>query len=284
MHINRRKLEFIYLYLVLLVTGCVSTEPDRLRGCYSINDFYSSDTDGAAEGFNIQLEESTSWIGNYKFSDGPDGKYVKFWFERNHVTESDSDRARVQLNMYSLADVKDFYINTSFSLDPSLSNYMEEGDAFEWLNLFELWLEPGWSDTLYPAKVHLRIVKNSDDNHFSPVISAQYKDSTDNKWYSLWEKNINFRVFPSETYHFKLYLSVSPVQTINATISDTISEHIASIVIEDKFTHPDYRGIDTVYWGVNPIKLYTGESLLNRLDENDASLAIIYSDFDFCAL
>lgn len=284
MLLNRRKFEFLYLYLVLLVTGCVSTESDRLRGCYSINDFYSSDTDGTVEGFNIQLEESTSWIGDYKFFDDPDGKYVKFWFQRSSVTESDSDRARVQLNMYSLADVKDFYINTSFSLDPSLSNYMNEGDAFEWLNLFELWVEPGWSDTLYPAKVHLRIVKNSDESFFSPVISAQYKDSADNKWYSLWEKYFNIRIFPSEIYHFKLYLSVSPVQTIHTTVSDTSYENIASIDIKDKFTHPNYQGLDAVYWGVNPIKLYTGESLLNRLDENDASLSIIYSDFDFCAL
>lgn len=269
---------------MLVITGCVSTEPEKLRGCYSINDFYSSDTIGAADGFNIQLQESASWIGNYKFFEESDGKYVKFWFERNKVTESNSDRARVQLNMYSLADVKDFYLNTSFSLDSSLSNYLDEGDAFEWLNLFELWVEPGWSDTLYPAKVHLRIVKNSDDNYFSPVVSAQYKDTTDNKWYSLWEKYINIRVYPSRVYHFKLYLSISPSQIINASISDSNFENIASIDIRDKFTHPDYQGIDTVYWGVNPIKLYTGESLLNRLDKNDASLSIIYNDFDFCAL
>lgn len=270
--------------MILFITGCVSTEPEKLRGCYSIDDFYRSENTGNADGFSIQLQESASWIGNYKFFDESDGKYLKFWFERNHDAESNSDRARVQLNMYSLENVEDFYLNTSFSLDSSLSNYMAEGDAFEWLNLFELWVEPGWTDTLYPAKVHLRIIKNSDDRFFSPVISAQYKDIKDNKWYSLWERVLNIRVFPSQVYYFKLYLSISPVQLINASISDSSFEDVASLDIKEKFTHPDYKGIETVYWGVNPIKLYTGEKMLNRLDENGANLSITYTGFKFCAL
>ncbi len=60
MHLNQRKFKILYLYLILVITGCASTEPEKLRGCYSINDFYSSDTTGVVEGFSMQTQESSS--------------------------------------------------------------------------------------------------------------------------------------------------------------------------------------------------------------------------------
>jgi hypothetical protein len=284
MHLNQRKFNILYLYLILVITGCVSTEPEKLRGCYSINDFYNPDTIGVVEGFSMQTQESSSWTGKYSFEEDSENRYVRFWFDKTTDSKIRSDRARVQLNMYSLADVKDFYLDSTFSLGDSLSNYMDEENRFEWLNIFELWVEPGWTGAKYPAKLHFSIVKNTGDTFFTPLLSAQYKDLNDKNWVDIWEKKLDLEVYPGEKYKFKFFLSVSPTQLIYSSISNLELENVASLQINDKITHPEYEGVDAVYWGVNPIKLYTGEKLLNKLEESNTKLSVTFDSFDFCAL
>jgi hypothetical protein len=243
------------MILCLTTVGCTNVFPftkTELKGCYGINDFYKN-AGGAKkqDGFNIQMQESNNWVGKYRFANDIGEKSVKFWFEKTENTDVESDRARVQLNMYALKDVKDFYLNSKFSLDASLSNYMDQGKTFEWLNIFELWVEPGWMGAAYPAKLHLRMAKNKGDSFLTPVISAQYKDPNEKEWRLLWSQQLDFEVSPAIEYNFKLFLSLEPTQSISAVISNISNEKTAFIKINKKFTHPSYGGVVASYWGVN---------------------------------
>lgn len=284
---QKKLFEFIIVSILAAfsIVGCstnngfndYSNDDEITRFCYSLNNESFAPNNNIS---TIQLQDSIDWDSEYRLTKVGDDKVIEFYFTHNESQASDSDRARVQFNFYSLNSVTNFFLDTKFKLGESLDKYLDADTEFKWLNILELWVLPGWNDSSYPAKLHFSIIKNKGENFLTPEITSQYKNIDEEHWSVNWHKSLDYKIYPGKEYSFKFFSTISPVEHTWLTIKSEDGEVFSESI--DKPIQNPYSPEAGSFWGVNPLKLYTGNSLLNSLKKEGVKLSISFKNPFFC--
>lgn len=194
---------------------------------------------------------------------------------------SDSHRARIQLNYYQLPERTDLLeLEFSFSLTRLMDPAMNSDVSFDWLTVFELWNEPDWIGSDYPFRVSLNLTKRPDEPYLQPRLYGQTKDREDGKWHSQWATRLDFRIKPGVRTRFRFSADLG--QPGGMVVELESEDQYLSFIAPRRFlVHPE-RPDDRSLWGFNPVKLYTSNAVLDRLDANGGRLAITYFPATVC--
>lgn len=253
-------------------------EPVCLRTVFTARD--TPDTRRLRINPYYQVSAAGMWEPKIRIATPPDEPHAEFSFIPGR-RPSDSRRARIQLNYYQLPESTDYLdLDFDFSVTQMMSPAMDTDVAFGWLTLFELWNEPGWTDTETPFRISFNLRKRPEQRHLQPLLHGQIKDRKRGGWTSVWETALAFSITPGERYRFHFTGDLGQPGGMLIELEGP-QQYVTFVAPRSYLVHPGNPD-DTSLWGFNPVKLYTSGAILDRLDESGGRLAVAYYPATVC--
>lgn len=241
----RNKSSFLCLFVIFFnISGCAK------NSCVEISDKFLG---GNAI---IQEQSSKDWVtASSKTADG----YI-FTIRKTSNRKVEKSKLRIQANVYNLSDeVEGLDVSYSFELDGGFVN-LEKNAQSQWLTIMELWHRPGWKNFSSPLRTTVNLRKKSGEEYFRIHITTDYKEHE--KWVNYLAIPTSEKIYPGKKNKLTLnYEKDEPDELKLVVNSETVV-----INIKEKFGNRS-AGL----WGLNPIKFYTSNQVLNRISDTDVN-------------
>ncbi|WP_016955312.1 hypothetical protein [Catenovulum agarivorans] len=209
---------------------------------------------------------------------------VAFAFNTEQVVDLGgvNEPQRIQANMYAFT-IKPSYISNSFTLklNESMTPAIQSNIEFEWFTIFELWNDPGWVDSEYPFRIAINLIKRPENKYLTPVLWGQYKVKETASWETLWQQALEMQITPHYAYKFYMEFDLFGVPSMFVSITNMEIQHEVTFTSSENLVHPKQANKDG-FWGVNPIKLYTGTNVLNSMKQQSSPVSVTFSNARLC--
>jgi hypothetical protein len=231
--------------------------------------------------FNLQLETNNNWSPVVNL-DNNDELNFKFIQNASLKAAFGNKVERIQTNLYSFTNRPKWIQNTFvFELSEELLPVLNSNSEFKWLTIFEVWNDPGWIGSSSPYRLSFNLIKDSELDYLTPVLSGQYKDYESNTWKTLWKDKLNSKVIPGIKYEFLIALDLLNSPSVSVEFTDLSHNTTTKLNVDRALQHPNLNEVKG-FWGLNPIKLYTGSRVLDEVSKHNGALAINFSNVKVC--
>lgn len=192
---------------------------------------------------------------------------------------------RIQLNTYNLTSVKEIVIKSEFILSEDFNLLKSYENGIEWLTIFEIWNNAGWTGEKHPFRINLNIykekAKESTELYFKA--EAQTLNITSRKWNTtIWKDiNTNYIIPVNQKVNLEIKITQGNQDSgkfiVNITDNNVLNYNLFTIY---NYTHhPDDLSPDG-FKDINPIKLYTSSNITDYVDAKGGSLKIYWKSLD----
>lgn len=189
-------------------------------------------------------------------------------------------KGRVQLNVSTPQGARALLVELKLKLGDGFKLLQSSDLNNRWLTIAEWWNDEVWSESPYGFSMAVNVVKPKDSNRlFFSAHGRSFSEQTA-KFRFLWsETNRNFDVPIGEWLRVKYFLvegknGEGRFSMFAAKSGEPFQEVLA---IRNSTVHPDNPLPDGLT-AFNPLKLYTGQRLLNYLSAQQQSLSVFFDD------
>ncbi len=195
--------------------------------------------------------------------------------------ESNSNRTRVQMNLFNNKGLKQFTQTVSLFLHWDIRYARSYPEKFDWFNIFEIWNNVNQDNEPYPFRISVNLVKlyeGFNDEFFFEVHGQTYNG---NGWDDVWVRtNKNVAVPTGEWMELEYYFKEGDKSAgrFSFTITKENGERINIFSVSDYTHHPKDPNPDGVQ-RFNPMKLYTFKDLVNHVRDQGRRVRVYWDDF-----
>jgi hypothetical protein len=206
---------------------------------------------------------------------------LRFTIVEPHIKEGDHMKGRVNTIMSGNKCFKEIFQTISLKLHDDLACLETWDETFDWLTLFEFWNNSALHNESKRFRVSVGLVKSeavSGGKLYFHVSATEWKTT---HWNCVWkETNENIPVVFGEWQQIELYLkegNADEGRFYMALISETNERQIVFDITG--FTHHPKEKYPDGFTDFNPQKLYTGEDLINYMNENGKTLSVFWDNW-----
>jgi hypothetical protein len=220
----------------------------------------------------------------------PSNTVLQFLLKSANVLDDNgvATKGRVQLNAYDTEAVRsrEVRFSTRMKLGADVDLLRSMSKTFDWLTISEWWNNGGWTGQAYPFRISVNIAKPSATagSALRFVVHAQVLDVATNKWNTtIWTVTNTTVAVPTGQwatleYHFRqgnategrFYLAVVPDGGSRQVVFDVKGwTHHPSDPAPDGLTH------------LNPLKLYTSNTVIDHVRNAGGTLGVLWDDLAF---
>ncbi|WP_076418119.1 hypothetical protein [Colwellia sp. UCD-KL20] len=283
MKANKFLLYFVVLIISLILMSYTFILFYKNEGCINVIDNF--DKIGTKKFtdfkyFNLQKETNNNWASYVSL----ENNNLTFGFHRGEgdIQPFGNKVERIQTNLYSFIKRPKWIQNTfMFELSEDMLPVINTNSEFKWLTIFEVWNDPGWIGSSSPYRLSFNLIKDSELDYLTPVLSGEYKDYEKNTWKTLWKDKLNTKIIPGIKYEFLIALDLLNSPSVSVELTDLSHNTTTKLDVDRALQHPNLNEVKG-FWGLNPIKLYTGSRVLDEVTKHNGALAINFSNVKVC--
>jgi len=231
---------------------------------------------------NYEDGEDSQRIANIECdSDDTSNSVLRFTIFEPHIKEGDHMKGRVNTVMSGNKCFKEIFQTISVKLHNDMVCLETWDETFDWLTLFEFWNNSALHNESKRFRVSVGLVKSeavSGGKLYFHVSATEWKTT---HWNCVWkETNETIPVVFGEWQQIELYLkegNENEGRFYMALISETGDRQVVFDITG--FTHHPKEKYPDGFTDFNPQKLYTGEDLINYMNENGKSLSVFWDDW-----
>ncbi len=221
--------------------------------------------------------------------DNPENQSLEFWLHDENVnnsTDTNRDlRGRVQANLYGNPDLTSYYQSVRVRFGQEFADLIEQPETFNWLTLFEAWNGANWiAGEEYPFHIALNLSKpeaaaGSPLHFLAHGRSYVFGVGFDEHWA---DTNTDFSV-PLETWMtLEMYILQGDADTGRFYMTAQVDGEGRTVLFDiADYTHNPRDLAPTGFDYINPMKLYTLESVLDLVNINGGSMVVHWDDLEF---
>lgn len=191
-------------------------------------------------------------------------------------------KGRVQLDLYGNSGAQQVQESVRMRLGPGFETLLAYPEAIDWMTISELWNNAPWTDSRYPFRISVNLVKGTpgEGSGWHLAVHAQTMNPSTKKWdRTVWEQQNNrFTLVPGRWLQLRIeFVEGDATSGRFSLMAQEDGQPAVQVFNVTNWTHhPDDPAPDGLsHW--NPIKLYTGSRPINFLSARGEKLDIDWS-------
>lgn len=207
-------------------------------------------------------------------------KVLHFWLNDSWTADAGAQKARIQTNLYGInPGYKEFYQSVRVYLTEDFRALTTYPSAVKWCTLSEFWNNEWWDNKPNGFRISLGVGKPS-----AAVSDLSFLLSAENSGQVLvWNADNTYLKVPiGKWFTMEYYYKEGNKDTGRFWMAITPDGEATKVVFDvHDFTHNTADSSPDGVTGFNPLKLYTGDYILNHVKAQGKTLQIYWDDYKF---
>jgi hypothetical protein len=216
-------------------------------------------------------------------------RVLSFEIDQANVSMADgSKRGRVQLNAYApgAAQAREMRFTTRMYLPADVGLLRGMTGTFDWLTISEWWNDAAWTDSAYPFRVSLNLVKPL-QRRGTPLYlqaRAQTMDVDSQRWTNtVWQvtnRSVPIPIGQWVTLEYSYLEGNASTGRFYLAMTPDGGRRVVLFDIRSWTQHPSDPAPDGLSH-VNPLKLYTSSQIVDYVHNAGGVLSVLWDDLSF---
>lgn len=209
---------------------------------------------------------------------------LKFQIMEPHISEGRRKKGRVQMEVSGNQCIREIYQTIRIKFDEDLAYLMQWEERVSWLSIFEFWNNADWTQEKFPFRITVNLFKKEtgpvEEMHFH--VKGDFKKNCKRcSWNVDWEEeNTDFTIPFGEWMDVELHLREGDQSSGKFFMAITPENGNRQVIfdISNRTQHENETCPDG-FTHFQPLKWYTGEDLINYMQEGNKELSVYWDDW-----
>lgn len=218
--------------------------------------------------------------------DSTGNSVLKFQIMEPHIKEGSLDKGRVQLDVNNNQCIREIYQTVRLKLHPDMAHLLNWDERISWLTIFEFWNNADWTKEKYPYRLTVNLFKDQEGpaEELRFHVKGEFKKNCRVcKWQDDWQQeNTSFSIPFGEWMNIELYIKEGDMSTGRFYMAIVLEDGSKEVLFDiTNRTQHEKESCPDGFTHFQPLKLYTGDELINYMSNSSKELSVFWDDWKF---